>query len=416
MKSIELDPRAQHPGGATGQGTTVGLLDMTVVGDVTLQQNIVKAGGVSTFTDGHGAAVASIIYGAHDGQGVMGIAPNATVVAYNPFDSTGTANWSDITKGVQALKAEGANVVNMSLGVPGSTFDPGWNGVFTSLSVTLTLKNTVFVMAAGNDGVVQQTNIPWSLLNPAFIVVGSVDPSGNISNFSNQPGKACLTPLLGICTGDYLMNHFIVAPGEMIMVDNGHGGTVRESGTIIRCPDRSRPRSLCCRAAGPGWSTSRTRQRRHHPAVGQGSRRARRGPGLRPWRTGRHRRHVAAELEQLVWYEVQNGKMTSQTSKAVISTYQTQNHQAWDATGAYFYAFFEPIGLTERDFAIPLSSKLVGQTMTAQGGSQQMFQQADLLEPPRRLGGRDDEPPDLLRLRWLLRPSPPRSAANGPPT
>jgi hypothetical protein len=57
----------------------------------------------------------------------------------------------------------------------------------------------------------------------------------------------------------------------------------------------------------------------------------------------------------------------------VLSTYQSQAHQAWDASGAYFTAF-EPIGLTQRDFNIPLSSKLIGQSVTGLGGSQQQFQ------------------------------------------
>ena len=372
MKTIDWTPAISLQNGA-GAGTTVGILDMTVVGDATLQQNIVRAGGISTFTNGHGAAVASLIYGAHDGQGVMGIAPNASVVAYNPFDATGTANWSDITTGVQRLKAEGANVVNMSLGVPGTTFDQGWNSVFASLSVTLTLKNTVFVMAAGNEGAVQTNNVAWSLLNPAFIVVGSVDMTGKISNFSNQPGNACLTPLLGICTGDKLMNHFIVAPGELIMVDDGHGGVVRETGTSFAAPQVTAAIALI-QGRWP-WLVNSPNEVANiilNSAKDLGA------PGVDPV-YGHGLLDVAAamaplDFNKLVWYQVQNGQMTAMTSRAAMSAYQTQNHQAWDASGAYF-TVFEPLGLlTQRDFNIPLSSKLVGQSVAGLGGSQQMFQ------------------------------------------
>jgi hypothetical protein len=371
MKAIDWTPALSLQQG-NGKGTTVGLLDMTVVGDATLQKNIVKAGGVSTFTNGHGAAVASLIYGAHDGQGVMGIAPSATVVAYNPFDSTGTANWADITTGVQKLKAEGANVVNMSLGVPGTTFDQGWNGVFASLSVTLTLKNTVFVMAAGNEGVVQKNNVAWSLLNPAFIVVGSVDAANNISNFSNQPGNACLTPLLGICAGDKLMNHFIVAPGELIMVDDGHGGVTRQSGTSFAAPQVSAAIALL-QGRWP-WLVNFPNET---ASIILNSAKDLGAPGVDPV-YGHGLLDVTASqsplnFNNLIWYQVQNGKTTLQTSKMVLSTYQSQAHQAWDASGAYFTAF-EPIGLTQRDFNIPLSSKLIGQSVTALGGSQQQFQ------------------------------------------
>jgi len=54
--------------------------------------------------------VASLLIGPHDGQGVMGMIPDARVFAYNPFDATGTANWDDVTDGVRMLKASGASV------------------------------------------------------------------------------------------------------------------------------------------------------------------------------------------------------------------------------------------------------------------------------------------------------------------
>jgi hypothetical protein len=372
MKAINWTPTLSLQNGA-GTGTTIGILDMTVVGDATLTASIVKANGISTYTNGHGAAVASLIYGAHDGTGVMGIAPNASVVAYNPFDATGTAGWTDITNGVFRLKDEGASVVNMSLGVPGTTFDQGWNAVFSNTNLKTLLKNTVFVMAAGNEGVVQTNNIAWNLLNPAFIVVGSVDITGKISNFSNQPGTACLTPLLGICAGDKLMNHFIVAPGELILVSDGHGGVVRETGTSFAAPQVTAAIALI-QGRWP-WLVNSPNDVANiilNSAKDLGA------PGVDPV-YGHGLLDVTAamsplDFNKLVWYQVQNGQKTALTSKAAMSAYQTQNHQAWDASGAYF-TVFEPVGLTtQRDFNIPLSSKLVGQSVASPGNSQQMFQ------------------------------------------
>ncbi|MDB5423439.1 MAG: hypothetical protein JWQ29_855 [Phenylobacterium sp.] len=372
MKTVNWTPALTEIQG-NGRGSVIGLLDQTVVGATTLEKSVVRADGVSTFTNGHGAAVASLIVGSHDGQGVMGISPNSSVVAYNPFDGTGTANWGDITTGVQRLKAEGASVVNMSLGVPGTTFDQGWNGVFSSLSVTLTLKNTVFVMAAGNDGVTQTKNIGWSLLNPAFIVVGSVDVEGNISGFSNRPGNACLTPLLGICAGDKLMNHFMVAPGELILVDDGHGGVTRQIGTSFAAPLVSGAIALI-HDRWP-WLVNfpvETTNIILNSAKDLGA------PGVDPI-YGHGLLDVTAsqsplDFNKLVWFSVQNGQKTLVSSKAVVSTYQTHDQAAWDAKGAYFYAYEQLSLLAQRDFAIPLSSKLVGQTVTSLGGSQEQFQ------------------------------------------
>ena len=372
MKTVNWNPALTQQQGY-GAHTMVGLLDMTVVGDATLQKSVIKADGISTFTNGHGAAVASLIVGAHDGQGVMGIAPAAKVIAYNPFDSTGTAGWTDITNGVQMLKANGASVVNMSLGVPGSTFDEGWNNVFTDLKVVLTLKNTVFVMAAGNDGYQQNRNVSWlPILTPSFIVVGSVDLNGNISNFSNTPGSSCLTAALGLCLGNYLRDHFIVAPGEMLLVDDGKGGVVRESGTSFAAPLVSGAIALL-QNRWP-WLTNypyETVKIILDSAKDLGA------PGVDNV-YGHGLLDVTASqsplnFNNLVWYSVQNGQKTLTTRSAVLATYKNEQQAAWDAKGAYFYAF-EPIGLTQRDFAIPLSSKLIGQNVTTANGSQEQFQ------------------------------------------
>ena len=371
MKSVNWSPTLSAQQG-NGVNATIGLLDMTVVGDATLQKSIVKSSGISDFTNGHGAAVASLIVGAHDGVGVMGIAPSASVVAYNPFDSTGTAGWADITKGVQMLKASGASVVNASLGVPGMTLDPGWNNVFTNLSVLLTLKNTVFVMAAGNDGVMQTKNINWTpLVTPAFVVVGSVDVTGKISNFSNTPGSTCLTVVGLLCT-DYLRNHFLVAPGEMVLVSDGHGGTVRESGTSFAAPLVSGAIALM-QSRWP-WLVNfpnETVQILLKSAKDLGA------PGVDDTYGYGELDVTAAQSplnwNNLTWYTVQDGKAVASSRPAVLATYASHDQATWDAHGAYFYAF-ESIGLTQRDFAIPLSQKLVGQNLTTFNGSQQQFQ------------------------------------------
>lgn len=371
MKTVNWTPALTSTQGS-GADTTIGILDMTFVGDSTISGNIVKSGGVSDFTNGHGAAVGSLIVGHHDGEGVMGIAPNAKVIAYNPFDETGTASWDDVTRGVQNLKANGASVVNMSLGVPGSTFDKGWNSVFTDLGVVLTLKNTVFVVAAGNDGVTQKENIPWVPLNPAFIVVGSVDVEGNISNFSNRPGEACLT-LLGLCLGDKLKNHFIVAPGELILVSDGQGGTTRQIGTSFAAPLVSGAIALL-HDRWP-WLANFPRETTQiilDSAKDLGA------PGVDPV-YGKGLLDVTASqsplsFSKLTWFTVQNGRPQPQTNSAVIYRYKQVQSGTWtDVSNAYFYAF-EQIGLTQRDFAIPLSSKLIGQNVTTYMGSQEQFQ------------------------------------------
>ena len=71
----------------SGVDTIIGLLDATATGDPDIADNVAWSGGYASLVNGHGVGVASLMVAAHDRQGVMGVAPHATVIAYNPFDS-----------------------------------------------------------------------------------------------------------------------------------------------------------------------------------------------------------------------------------------------------------------------------------------------------------------------------------------
>ena len=370
MGTVNWNPALTVQQGA-GKRSVIGLLDFAVAGDADVLNNITKTAGISTYTTGHGAAVASLIVAAHDGKGVMGIAPMASVVAYNPFDSTGTAGWTDIANGLVNLNANKASIVNMSLGVPGMTLDQGWNGVFSDARLATAVKNTVYVSAAGNDGVSQTQDVAWNYAaNPALIVVGSVDAAQGISSFSNRPGTACLTDG-GICkAGGQLMNRFIVAPGELLLVSDDHGGVMRASGTSFAAPLVSGAIALLHNrwpwlAAKPAETAS----------IILGSARDLGAPGVDPV-YGVGLLDVTASqsplsFDSLGWYSVDpKGKLKTQSASDVR---RPNDLAKWQTDGKYFYAF-ETIGTTFRDFAIPLSTKLVGLTSATYDGSQQMFQ------------------------------------------
>jgi subtilisin family serine protease len=392
MKTVNWTPQLTQTQGY-GADTVIGLLDFTVAGDTVIQKNIVKYDGVSNFTNGHGAAVASLIVGAHDGQGVMGIAPKASVIAYNPFDASGTAGWADISKGILMLTQNRASVINMSLGVPGSTLDQGWNAVFSDAAVSAAAKKAVFVVAAGNDGVTQTANINWNLsTNPSLIVVGSIDLAGNISNFSNTPGTACLLDNNTCKPGNRLMDRFIVAPGELMLVSDDKGGVTRMSGTSFAAPLVSGAIALL-QDRWP-WLANYPKETtdiilKSAKDIG--------APGVDPV-YGVGLLDVTAsqsplDFNKLKWYQVDAaGKAKEQSLKdviktagglpttlteasvsTVVTTSLSEQQLKFDAKGLYFYAF-EPLGGTTRDFAIPLSSKLIGQNVTTFNGGQEQFQ------------------------------------------
>jgi hypothetical protein len=342
-----------------GQGTVIGLLDATVAGDPDIANNITSATGYSNTLTGHGTSVASLMVADHDGQGVMGIAPHASVVSYNPFDNTGTASWDDVKTGITALQAANASVINMSLGVPGWTLPGDWKDALANVDAS----KSVFVLAAGNDGAAQSTDIAWDWTkNPALIVVGSVDPLGGISTFSNKPGSACLLDN-GVCSsGHHLYDRFMVAPGELILVADGQGGLERRSGTSFAAPLVSGAITLL----HDRWPWLKNYPQETANII-LGSAKDLGAPGPDPV-YGYGLLDVQAsqsplDMSALTFYEYKDGVATQKTASAVRDAgVQT----SWEADGVFF-TLFETIGATHRDFTVPMSSRLVGQKSSVTG-------------------------------------------------
>jgi Subtilase family len=368
MQSINWSPSLtqQVTGGVKAK---IGLLDFTVTGAETA--NIVQAKGISTVAGGHGDAVISLLTAAHDGRGVMGIAPNAQVVSYNPFDSTNTAGWADIETGLRSFADARVSVVNISLGVPGWALNDGWNDVFAATKSTSPFQSQqLFVLAAGNDGVVQPQDIEWSgAKDRAILVVGSVDPFGTISTFSNTPGDTCLLTN-GVCASaaDRLKNRFLVAPGEFILVSDGQGGVTRLSGTSFAAPLVSGTATLI--ADRWPWLAMVPKDIANiilTSAKDVGA------PGVDAV-YGYGTLDVTAALSPkdfnaLTWKITLDGSTESTTASAIAST-AVASKKTWETKSAYLTVFENTLS-SFRDFVIPLSSKLIGQTNYSDG---RMFQ------------------------------------------
>lgn len=235
MPAIGWTPAlAQRVGGASG--VTVGIVDFSLPYRMPGLRG--SANNTNQYLDfNHGIAVAELIGADMDGQGLMGVAPNAAMRVENPFDETLTADWADVRGSLDRLLPQ-SDIVNLSLGVPGSAFSSAWADVFSHRNIARHASDTLFVFAAGNDGVTQTADVDWSSVGEVenLLIVGSVNPAGEISSFSNRPGEACLTTG-GTCQeGHRLMDRFLVAPGELLLVPDGEGGVVRMSGTSFAAP------------------------------------------------------------------------------------------------------------------------------------------------------------------------------------
>lgn len=363
MATANWYPKLTQIQGA-GAGVVIGLIDFTLTDD-DMEDNLsplVLWSGEQNAHEGHGGAVASLLVADHDGRGVMGIAPQATVPAFNPYDSSGTTNWNMVANGVTQLVFAGANVINLSLGVPGQIFDQGWRNVYNRLDVAAVKGRTIFVHAAGNDGVAGSglVDMQVDLFNlPQIILVGSVGPSGQISAFSNTPGTACFSYFASKCTTDrLLMNRFVVAPGEWILVTDGEGGVTRRSGTSLAAPMVTG--AIALMQTRWGWlkqQPAETADIIFRTAKDLGA------PGVDPI-YGRGLLDIEASQSPLpgaqLYQLVPDDKGVLQ-KVYLSSTALADPSSLWGAqTGVV--EIFEDVGTTYRDFDIPLDAQLASTT------------------------------------------------------
>lgn len=366
MPAVNWSPSLSQDQGM-GERAKIGLLDMRIGKSESFEDNIEFVGGYEDGTLGHGAAVASLIVSPHDGEGIMGIAPSAKVLNYNPFDETNTASWEDVKKGIDKLGAEGASVINISLGVPGWTLHGEWANILSEAS---TKYNPVFVKAAGNEGISQSKNINWFETSKdrsfeKLIVVGSVDPNGEISAFSNTPGEACLHANRKCRNEDKLKYRFMVAPGELLLVSDGDGGVTRMSGTSFAAPLVSGAITLL----HDRWPWLRDYAEETVDIMFQSAQDLGKagvdsvyGWGLLDVEASQS----PLSFDDLVFYQPASGSESSDFTTYSAASFKKTALKAgtldiWQAEGAAVYAM-EDIGETHRDFAIPLSTLLYGET------------------------------------------------------
>ncbi|MGW0515736.1 S8 family serine peptidase [Crossiella sp. NPDC003009] len=224
--------------GLTGKGVTVAVLDSgiddthpDVAGKVKHSKDFSGKGNI-TDGNGHGTHVAAAAVGSGSAEGgkLKGVAPEAELAVGKVLDDNGRGQFDDIIAGMAWAAAEvKAKVVNLSLGSRSDSDDP-----LTQAVNTLSRKhNTLFVVAAGNDG------SPRTVMSPASadlaLAVGSVTKSGGLSDFSSQ----------GPRRGDGAVKPEISAPGSDIVAARATGTAMGEpvnerytkaSGTSMAAP------------------------------------------------------------------------------------------------------------------------------------------------------------------------------------
>ncbi|MFO0597393.1 MAG: S8 family peptidase [Myxococcaceae bacterium] len=126
---------------------------------------------------GHGTHVAGTIAQATDnGEGVAGVAFEATLMPVKVLDHFGSGNTADIADAIRWAADHGAKVINMSLG------GGGRSAVMENAVMYARKKGVVVVCAAGNGG---RGVVEYPAAYPGSFAVASVGPQGKKAPYSS---------------------------------------------------------------------------------------------------------------------------------------------------------------------------------------------------------------------------------------
>ncbi|HOZ48813.1 MAG TPA: S8 family serine peptidase [Candidatus Hydrogenedentes bacterium] len=182
--------------GITGSGVIVAVID-TGVNVSTKHQELDGAGKLIAGPDyvnddivpdddhGHGSHVAGTIAAEADATGMVGIAPEAKILACKALDASGSGSTGDIAQCIDYAVSNGARVINMSLGANVFALLPEVLGLDFIREMAIrnaAERGVVTVCAAGNDN----ASLP---ARPAgfsdAIYVGAVSAEDELTTFSN---------------------------------------------------------------------------------------------------------------------------------------------------------------------------------------------------------------------------------------
>jgi hypothetical protein len=123
---------------------------------------------------GHGTHVAGTIAAEDNNIGVLGVAPNAKLMALKVLDDEGRGTSASVIAGIDYARINKADIINLSLGGPGN--DP----LMKDAVDNATDDGILVVAAAGNS-----ENPLYPASYPNAFSVGAIDKAGNRASFSN---------------------------------------------------------------------------------------------------------------------------------------------------------------------------------------------------------------------------------------
>lgn len=205
-----IGAQTAHDRGYTGAGVTVGVLDSGVdfdhpefrdrISDFTL--NAIDGGPGVSDPEGHGTHVSGIIAAARDGRGTQGVAHDAVIMPLQiGGDSLGQLD-RVVETALRAGLQNGTRIFNNSWGYDFYIASAAGRNAFETTMARQTAafraavaQDAVIVVSTGNESELQpnvQAGLPFYAreLQPNWLAVTAVGPTGLISSYANRCGRA----------------------------------------------------------------------------------------------------------------------------------------------------------------------------------------------------------------------------------
>ncbi len=250
--------------GLTGKGVKVAVLDTGI--DANHPDFAGRIGATENFSTapdagdhfGHGTHVASITAGsgAASGGKYKGVAPEATLLNGKVLDDGGSGDTSGIIAGMEWAAAQGASVINMSLG--GDASD-GTDDLSQAVNRISRSSGALFVIAAGNCFFPEPQTVSSPAAADDALAVGNLQRDGSLNDSS------CRGPR----KGDGALKPEISAPGTDIVAakaaDAVIGNPVDDNyttltGTSMASPHVAGTAALVAQAH-PDWKAAQLKAR-----------------------------------------------------------------------------------------------------------------------------------------------------------
>ncbi|MDO8497112.1 MAG: S8 family serine peptidase [bacterium] len=253
-----------------GNGIGVAVIDTGI--DLThpdLQANIIAnyscVRGKKTGKDdnGHGSHVAGTIAALNNTTGVVGVAPQAKLIAVKVLNSNGSGTWSSVICGIDWVTANivkyNIKVANMSLGGGGSSDNNCGNSNNDALHKAICKSaqaGVTYAVAAGNDNSDANSSVPAAYDDTVITVSALADSDGQSGGLGSPTSYGVDDTFAGFSNYGSVVD--IGAPGVSIYSTWKSGGYSTISGTSMATPHVAGAAALYIKShPGSTWSQVR---------------------------------------------------------------------------------------------------------------------------------------------------------------